>query len=445
MRPLIILCEPEHAPDIRRGVELLGHPLYASQLIHIEEVDLGTDVDRASYGRLLTHLVEDLGKGYPLTSEPFVCATREVGNRLELSRTKKTVGFEYEQTSATLLKAVDNTSRLAKYLSLCNLTLRSAANAMLSHWMHDVVTRAAIDSWIRQFVTLGQPNALGERLLGKIYLVSSGELGNRLSKLNPPTSAALCVNSYGRLTGKSADVISAIARKRELKVYDCPASAIDEAGHREVYLIEDGLWSGTEAMGVIDSLRGLRQKGREKTTPLTNPGVLTDVQLTMAYAIGTNYGRASLERHLSQSGLKTVRVITLEEHDIVTEDVIQRIRRGDLSLQDLKERGGPPSADILAPAATALRSVDELNFCQSIGQQLFAHYLTLQQRNPENPWREWSAQRREACALGMHGLGSMQLFAHSAPKAVLPLIWGSGRVTWKHRSIDWKPLIKNAL
>lgn len=67
---------------------------------------------------------------------------------------------------------------------------------------------------------------------------------------------------------KSGEVIAILLTKLFGDiVYDSPPMAIKAMPLGKPAVFEDGLWSGTEAMGVVESL--LReQEGREKTAPL---------------------------------------------------------------------------------------------------------------------------------------------------------------------------------
>lgn len=83
-------------------------------------------------------------------------------------------------------------------------------------------------------------------------------------------------------------------------------------------------------------------------------------------------------------------------------------------------------------------------FCVTIGRQLFDNYLTDQVRDQNWTWDKWPEEKRARGALGMHSMALTHAFAHSIPKASLPLIWGKGPVVIGTRRLVWKPLLQNA-
>ena len=91
---------------------------------------------------------------------------------------------------------------------------------------------------------------------------------------------------------------------------------------------------------------------------------------------------------------------------------------------------------------SALSAADE-HFLRTIGRQLWQNYLTAELPRRPN-WKMWPGNRIDECSLGMRGFGMNVAFAHSAPKAMLPLFWGGGRVTFSDCEVDWMPLAPSA-
>jgi len=453
MRPLIVVCELRHADEIRQAIHSFGHPLAVRTFVSIHPLDLGTQFDPSQFKLELASALSRANQVPGASDKPVICATREVAKPLGLVRFCEAVGVEYEMATATELRARSNSTnrppKIVRLLNHCGLSLRSAATTLLSGWRHGTIDRAWIDRWLNQFGTLGRYIWIGEAILRNLRMIDTVELGDMLHSLGLPTSVEYCVNRDPRAHGKSGEVLANLLTKRHQgkTIHESPARAIDGLGSREIVLFEDGLWSGTEALGVLDSLRGLRDPGKVKTTPLQAP--FADLKITLAYGVATDYGINIVERYLSEHQLTMVRLVAAETIHVASEDILSSIENGTLPLHALRETGpdagylNPAIEDVLTAVDVPVPDQDEaLEFCTSIGQQLFDSYLKHMQDS--KGWTPWPDDKRKICALGMHGLGLLHVFGHSVPKAALPLLWASGPVSWKGRTIDWHPLFQNA-
>jgi len=72
-------------------------------------------------------------------------------------------------------------------------------------------------------------------------------------------------------------------------------------------------------------------------------------------------------------------------------------------------------------------------FCGEIGHQLFRQYLV------SKDW-DWPERRIRESSLGVRGISMALAFAHSVPKATLPLFWMEGSVRLGKKEIHWPPL-----
>jgi hypothetical protein len=81
-------------------------------------------------------------------------------------------------------------------------------------------------------------------------------------------------------------------------------------------------------------------------------------------------------------------------------------------------------------------------FCRDVGFQLYREYL--RSKTEVDGWAEWPEDRIREYALGTRSLGLSIAFAHSVPKASLPLFWAFGKVKLKSRTrrkvaVSWQP------
>jgi hypothetical protein len=214
-------------------------------------------------------------------------------------------------------------------------------------------------------------------------------------------------------------------------------------------VFEDGLWTGTEAIGILESLQGLRPE-RAKTRALANPALLNACDLQLAYAVATDYGLALMRRYAKDKGLDRVSFWGAREVVVAAPGVIERLADSSYDPSTLYVDG--PAGDSLQPylvqRARELCGDEQAQqlqgFCTAVGRQLFDNYLTDQVRDHNWSWDKWPEQKRSLAAMGMHGMALSHAFAHSIPKASLPLLWGNGPVIVGSRRVVWKALFPNA-
>jgi hypothetical protein len=447
VRALFILCEPRHRDSIRD--ELLRH-VHASLAPSMAEV-IAIDVERMRAVEGHTQLLQRVQKvPQRATDKPLVVAAREVANKLELKKGKN-LFFDVEITSAGALTRVDGrggSSVVESHVNRCGLSVRSAASSMLGQWAHATLDHEHVKTWLDQFARLGSA-WIGKALLGQFDLKAAPHLGALLSQIRVDDGDALCVSREPRGGFKSADVIGNMLDKRFTGrgVYASPAEAIELHGKRQIVLFEDGLWSGTEAVGILDSMLGKRDH-RLKTARLNDPGLLQQVQFRLAYGIGTDYGQAVVRRALADRGLANFEIACAEVIKVADPSLLDLLADPSAKLDEVFESG--PDSNLLRPyvfeslRASGMPDADVrrvVGFCQDVGGQLFNMYL--QTMCKTRGWVPWPAHKINKAATGMHGLALAHAFGHSIPKASLPLFWASGTVAFGGKSVAWQPLLPN--
>lgn len=454
MRQLVIICESSHEQDIKRNAKAFCHPAL-QEFVSVIGVDLELGgpfkEERARLHTLVTNDVN--GTSQP----PLVCCTREAGAALKVKDLQRYLEFSFEvkqETLARLAKARNGDASsvpMQSRLNECGLSLRSGAVELLQHWSHAKIDRNSVDMWLNQFGKLGkQYKWIGEEILASVSLVPAAELGELFNRIPVLDSTALCINRDPRKTAKSGDVISNLLTKRHngRVIHTSPAEAIDEHDASNIIVFEDGLWSGTEALGIIESMLGERPAGKLKTPCLKNPDQLQKVELVLAYGVATDYGAALVSRFLQDKGLKSVRVEAANIIKVAPADVLEELRSGSVDFSSWRESG--PAIDLLPHVFTSFssRGIEEAQiqiakqFCATVGGQLFELYI--QEQKALHGWTAWPPEKMRRASLGMHGLGMTHAFGHSVPKASLPLLWRGGRIFLDHHAVDWVPLFKNS-
>ena len=453
MRPLLIVSETRHTPKISEIVQKYGHPAVIEHFVHKLEVDLQVENNIHAFQFAIMKVLQEK-KPSGASDGYIVCATHEAERHLKLRGFLKTQQVEFFPYSAKELNKSLSTGgqdkpQLARLLGTCGLSVQSAASSILRSWTHANIDVNAVATWKSQFGQLGKFAWVADAILARTTLMAAPELTDNLVSA-PLTGADIAAfNRDGRGVSKSGDIIANLLAKRlpELRVLSSPAEAIELCPQGRIVVVEDGLWSGTEAIGVFDSLLG-RREGREKTKPLKDPDLLRKVSLTLMYGMSTDYGTAMVNRYLLDEGLTNISVQSNCMLALASQELLSSIADPAFDIQALRN-SGPATGTIKPHFFESLKAVfpsEECNqaeqFLRAIGQQLWRNYLLEMGRI--KGWTMWSDERLENSALGMHGLGLTHAFGHSVPKATLPLLWGSGPVTWKGRSVNWTPLFLNA-
>jgi len=451
MRPLVLVCQAVDINSLHQAVNAFVHPS-AQRFISFVEVDLNFSESNSEKLRVIDACRREVAGA--TNAEPLVCATKAVGQKLWLSSALRPFGFDYQEHSVEMLGKVlrsDATPLMQRILTSCGLTIRAAATENLRAWSHHAVDARVIDDWSRQFGRLGVSTKLPQAILASLRLVSPSELGTLLLGGTPP-SGALCVNNDERTHGKSADVIANLLVKRQAgaTVFKAPADAVDK-GHTSLTIYEDGLFTGTEAIGILESLLGERRPERTKTRPLSDVDAFPKLDIRMSYALGTDYGKELVQLFLKERKFTNVSVQFAEEIAVAPSGMLARIGAGEWTVADLWEKG-PPGAGLqpkFLAHADALRNLtatekgEAAKFCADAGRQLFFNY-TQEMKRRSATFTDWPTAKLDRCAWGMWGQGLTISFGHSVPKATLPLIWGTGSVSYAGKAVDWTPLLPQA-
>lgn len=453
MRPLAVVCDLRHAASIRQSIRRLCHP----QLHDTHCLVIGVDVEAGGEFRdekeKFFNWVSKPPEG--ITEGPFVTFTLEASRAMRLSGLVQTFNLESKSYSAGSLMKQDSgrrggTTPIEGLLNQCGLSLASASAALLRPWGNSSIDRNVIDDWLRQFGLL-RATDLGRSILGSVRLYDAATLGNMLADLSVSSDYATCVNVDPRGNSKSGDVVRNLLTKRQAgrQIGASPAELLESSKFTRIAIFEDGLWSGTEAIGIFESLLG-RRNDNLKTKALSDTDMLRQAEVVLAYGVGTDYGRSIVTRYLLDNGLSNVRIEIGQEIQVSTDPLRQRLKAQPLDWSRLREMGPEPGevqpyviGQLTARGVATTDLEHAKTFLSELGSQLWVpyndHMATIVPK-----WQPWPLERRERASLGQHGLGLAHGFGHSIPKASLPIFWYGGEVKMGFKTIKWKPLFKNA-
>lgn len=350
-------------------------------------------------------------------------------------------------------------SSLKRFARVASPILRQSGTDWFTHavdnlkgWQHGEITRNHVESWLRNFELAGNQRWIGERLLRGFDFWSSHRW---LSTLNlEPTILVdfdkVCVNRHR--PGKSADALANLVTKRlramrigNLEVSDFYETLENGVPGTRIIYIEDGLFSGTETLSLFNSLLGRVPPDRKpKVPPLTDSKNLWDNKIHLVFPTATTLGIARLEDFLDANGLSniTFEVSPFGRVEVFTPDGRDAFLR-QAFFADRNLPADPSNHLIVQTFQNSIFWVDDrqrevaIEYCRSVGDQLFRNYLG---------WMnyKWPEEKIRPCALGMFGLGLNLGFAHSIPKATLPLFWMGGKVSYGGKKVRWTPLFPNA-
>lgn len=447
MRPLVFVCEEKDVDDLNQAISQFIHPQIPAGFVSIVVVNL-------SAHNLITekYKVTDACRVCPngSTNTPMVHGTKEVSHALNLETLLSTFNIKHKRHARSMLCATHRPQPIIQgILSDCGLTVKAAATEMLSGWAHQQIDTKSIERWAEQFNRFGKLTWLSQLILSNVRYVSQTQLGDLLCSSLARDDSALSVNHDLRTHGKSGDVLANLLNKRMQgkRIYENPADAIED-GHSKIIMFEDGLFTGTETVGVLESILGERASDRQKSRPLSDPTKFPLVEFTLYYGIGTDYGKSIVDRFLKERNITNVNVKCSESVLVAANGTLDNIASGIWKINELWENGPPNNAINPHFLSSEKISKEQLifarKFCTEIGHQLFFNYLQeMKKRKPG--FRDWAPEKLGKCSLGMWGLGLTVAFGHSIPKASLPLLWGTGPITFEGKRLDsWVPLFENS-
>ncbi len=345
-------------------------------------------------------------------------------------------------------------ARLPRALRGLHLDWRARVTDSLANaWDHGCVDDARINSWLSQFDELQSHRWIGERLLRVLDFWPSARIGEGLRITGDTVRgySHVCVNR--RQAGKSADPLANKIQKRLNKFTSMVVTDLhDVLASREpanILFIEDCLLTGTEVTSLLRSLLGNTPANRTpKTKPLPDPSLLRDRSILMHFLVATNMGSEILKQFLAENAINNVQIsMADDELATLTPLGIRALREGKLfdenkCLWDASRHIRPVAFREALTWGGQERIERAIRFCRAVGEQLFRHYLAGQQAAKQ--WRPWHEIRVCQSSLGVCSSGLTLAFAHSVPKATLPLFWMDGRVRLGSKEIDWQSLFPSA-
>lgn len=336
--------------------------------------------------------------------------------------------------------------KTVEFVRITGWDWRSRIEERIRHWAHGTTD---LQAWRDQFRRLGQ-EWVADYLLQHLHFITESELGDALARAVPAVRDESLLNFgvFSHKIGKSGGIIANLITKRfpKAKLDEISAAVASRRTDSVVVMMEDGLYSATEIVGVLDSLQGTREGRALKAVPLDDPGLLQQETL-LAFGIMVDYGEAVLQHYLHRMDNKLAIKLCCEGPRLeVLADRPPTVGQSTTPKQyrqQLQTLVRPWVFGRHAHASPEKRQRAQ-SICQTIGRELWKCYIDKQVA--ENGWRatDWPQGRIDRCGLGMDGLGLTVVFGHSIPKASLPLFWAKGSISVGKVNLEWQPLFQNA-
>ena len=360
----------------------------------------------------------------------------------------------YSVTNGTCISNLLHGHGLLNELKKRGLDWRTSVLAMTARYALAQISEKDIDSWLSQFEFLGNHRPVGEHLLQLLEILAPADLAESLCKDSDFKRNNLFFGFNKDKYGKSWGTVTNLVQK------SCPTSpmlpfneAIEQCNDfNEVWLVEDGLFSGRESRSVFDSLRGMRPSNRsQKVPPLRDVNKLSSTSILLRFGAVCDFGWETLHRYLVKNKLLNIHIesaCAAMKFSVLADppnnEQNNKLDQSDIDdgafLESLRNRVNPYAFQSSRGWKDAPLEAKAKLFCEEIGQQLWSSYLN--QKNFD--LTSWPKERIDRCSLGMEGLGLTFAFAHSVPKATLPLFWAEGMVTIGDKRKMWRPLFPSA-
>jgi hypothetical protein len=457
MRPVLIVSLHSRVESIQRAVQQFVHPQGARAVTVVGVSTIrGDRITPLSF-----RVIDEANKlARQMGVDGFECV---IVLDKELKISVGALSGIYDLVEKASLSALNDTQSrrgsrplIRKLLDVHGLSTLAFARTALSHWAHGTVDENAMKAWLSQFDRIGA-SGVGETLLAHLHVIPATALGEALCGSKEMLEHdAICVLSDAEVPGKSAEILKNMVHKRfpHSKLFSEPADITTRngAGGNEitVHILEDGLWTGTEIIGVMDSLLGKRKPPAHlKVRPLSNVTDFNKWHVHLRYAMACDYGLGIVQKYLEVSGITNV-ALTVPPPQVI--EVLTAAGKEWISnATDVAElwQQGPPvgavSPFVLQDTATwggegSISSVRKV--LEGVGQQLFRRYL--ESKVESSNWTMWPDEKIAKCGMGMWGLGLAIAFSHSVPKATLPHFWSEGEVKFNGVTINWLPLFPNS-
>jgi hypothetical protein len=353
---------------------------------------------------------------------------------------------------------VSNSRSLERVLPA--ILLQSGLDAMtvlmsqLRTYIHGVVNLQSIEQWLSQFEQLGVPY-IGDYLLRTLDYWTPDRLRAACGIDAKYVQQFQWVCLKRQEVGKSGDFLSNLLRKQVTRLHPgCRMqdfvgllNSINGANAGKILFVEDGLFTGTEMTNFFSGLLGLElPKGRVPWSigKLVNPATLTGCDIELLFPVSTSLGQQRLEIFLQKNNLKRIHINCCEigQIEVLTNSGQAALNEGafyDPAISNCPSNHGEHIEKVAfrGPWKSDAFRAQTKAFCDEVGRQLFSAYL-------KRKGFEWPEKKVTTSSLGMHGLGLNVAFAHSVPKASLPLLWAEGEVRFGGSKIQWVPLFPSA-
>ncbi|WP_445368961.1 phosphoribosyltransferase-like protein [Methylomonas sp. BW4-1] len=333
---------------------------------------------------------------------------------------------KYSISPLVSTKNLRKSDSLNKKLKASRLDWLSRATSVLKRYNYDTINEEQVEHWLDQFKILNAYQ-IGKNLIGLFIIPETNEIFSFFQEKLGKNNRILAFHEDKSL-GKSGAFISTLLSKIDDNSLRKAHEAIDDnIASQPIFIVEDGLFSGTETCSILESLQN--KKVPPKVPPLKNIENINSKQITLHFAAVCDLGLRNVMSYLSANNLTNIKI----EEGYINFNVSNNTPEIDPYIFQELHNWKPEQK----------QKAQEL--CKDIGKQLWRLYIS-QKFGNDFDQNKWPTARIELCSLGKDGIGLAFAFTHSVPKATLPIFWARGEVflnvNGHNKKIYWEPLFK---
>lgn len=294
-----------------------------------------------------------------------------------------------------------------------------------------------LDTWCKQFFDLGV-GYLGRRLAMQLKVIGFGDHNRPFA---PRIHEAFGLKVLHCFFDDGDSGGSWVSVQDELS-HDLPAEAVSaiklsggefkipDTDADEIVIYEDGLWSGSET---VKRLRSIKESGflrpiRLKFVVVTDFGLLVARQAIRYFGLQNVVRVDATDSRLERFLAKDIPADLLFGLGMEPIEYFKALH-GCVELSAFRFPEDWPDSDGVDGARDAAKS---------LGLQLVRQWY--ERDRPDDSAEEGA----EKFSLGGGGFASTMMFTRSVPKVCLPLFWLDGQVSLNGKSVRWKPLFLDA-
>jgi hypothetical protein len=313
---------------------------------------------------------------------------------------------------------------------------------------------ASIEQWVRQFDQLGARH-LGEVLADSIQVMTTRQVcealfpGSELDDLWAEIKGeqvAVCIlprlsSSASTIASHASDWLPPTGKINRTFAQQFG----DDAAPKRIIAIDDGIWSGYDAICTLEDLLNLTPMNPNRTRKsdgTIDRGKFETYEIEIRFGLRCDLGESAFKDFLRAHSLSNIRISEIHGQRLEVLGPSGDAARQEVKYPDVISCNLP--AGLVAPLFNANSMLRELKSADlDLLDVLCTEIARVNSPNRPSAWVE-------ANRYGTNNIGSVLTFSHSCPKAALPCFRAGGEIKvsvggGRRKTMIWKPLFSARL